>query len=195
MVKQFLFVCTLIGCLLAIGGCDDTDIGSIEISLKADGSGDLTVVRVMNSSTDASASDIQGVNWDSSASLVVTKGSFQQLSSLKFGEVTFEMKDHGFLRVELPRGADVVWPTLLTVFDTKDRATLKDNVKKTSVGTLSMNSVKIVLNLAKKPISCGVAESVVLGLSPSIEKQTVTLNIPLDLIRAGGHPIVWDITW
>jgi hypothetical protein len=158
--------------MLAIGGCDDTDIGSIEITLKNDGSGEITVVRVMSSSPSSTQPDVEGVDWNSSAALVVTTGRFDQVSSLHLGEIKIEMAQSGFLRIELPRGSNVKWPSLLTAFDAKDREALNQSVKNTSIGTLSMKSVKVVLTL-----------------------PSVTLTIPLDLIQIDGHPIVWDITW
>ena len=195
MLKQLLLICTLLGCLLAIGGCDDTDIGSIEITLKNDGSGEITVVRVMSSSPSSTQPDVEGVDWNSSAALVVTNGHFDQVSSLHLGEIKFQMAQSGFLRVELPRGSNVKWPSLLTAFDAKAQEALNHSAKKTSIGTLSMKSVKVVLTLPSTPISSGVAESEVIGISPTIKKTSASLIIPLDLIRNDGHPIVWDITW
>ena len=195
MFRQLLCVCSLLGCLLAIGGCDDTDIGSLELTLKDDGSGELTIVRVRASSPSEQMSQIGGVEWNSSAALVVTTGQFSNLSSLNVGDLKFQTKSNGFLRVELPRGEDATWPKLLTVYDKDERQALKDSVKKTSIGTLSTESVKVVIKLPSNPISTGIAESEVLGVSPSMDKTSVTLIVPLELNRDGGHPIVWDIHW
>lgn len=181
--------------MLAVGGCDDTDIGSLELTLKSDGSGEVTIVRVRTVSSEEQSSHIQGVEWDARVALIAKTGHFSEISSLNIGDLRFESKNTGFMRVELPRGKNVSWPNLLTVYDQGERQALKDKVKKTSIGTLSTDSVKIVLNLPAAPISSGVAESEVLGIAPSIDKTSVTLIVPLSLIRDGGHPIVWDITW
>ena len=182
---------------LALHGCDETDLGSVQCTVREDLSGRLAVVRIVPAESLA-PEPAAGVTWDGTAGVVASVGEFKDLSAVRLADIGFAAgkSDAGlaFVKVTVPRGPQAKWPAMfLGASDEavrKAAATLTDAQAAQNIG----RTLKLTLKLPADVVSAGLATPV-RGVQPAHQKGEATLVVPLDRGREDGAPIVWHVTW
>ncbi len=184
---------------LVLSGCDENDAVSIQVRLKDDGSGTLTVSGMMLPSAPARVETAaKGVSFDRRVELSAASGRFPVLNGASVSDITFSAGegDGGFrfVKVVLPQGAASEWPDTFVPFDERARieaaGALDPSGKSKDVGS----NLKIVIELPAPAIGNGVTGKV-RGTKASIEGSTATLIVPIQGSRGGTEPLVWHLTW
>lgn len=184
-------------CLLT--GCDENDAVSIQVRLKDDGSGTLTVagMTIPGAPTRVETATT-GVGFDKRVELSAATGRFTALSGAAVSDITFQAGEgeggFHYVKVVVPQGAAATWPDTFVPFDERARldaaGALDPSGKSKDVGS----NLKITLELPAPAVGSGVTGKV-RGTKASTEGSTATLVIPIQGSRGGLEPLVWHLTW
>jgi hypothetical protein len=182
-----------------LSGCDENDAVSIQVKLKDDGSGTLTVSGMLlpaePSKVEAAS---QGVQFDRRVELSAASGRFTALTGATVADITFNSGEgeggFRFVKVVVPQGAGAQWPDAFVPFDERARldaaGALDPSGKSKDIGS----NLKVVIELPAPAIGNGVTGKV-RATKASIEGSTATLIVPIQNSRAGTEPLVWHLTW
>lgn len=184
---------------LLLAGCDENDATSIQVRLKDDGGGTLTVSGMLLPPEPARAEKAtQGVQFDKRVELSAATGRFETLSGAAVGDITFAAGEgeggFRFVKVVVPQGAGAAWPDVFVPFDERTRldaaGALDPSGKSKDVGT----NLKITVELPAPAVGNGVTGKV-RGTKASIEGSTATLVVPIQAAKSASEPLVWHLTW
>jgi hypothetical protein len=184
---------------LLLSGCDENDAVSIQVRLKDDGSGTLTVSGMLLPTEPAHVETAaKGVTFDRRVELSAATGRFASLTGTSVSDISFSAGegDGGFrfVKVVLPQGAASQWPDTFVPFDERARidaaGALDPSGKAKDIGS----NMKIVIELPAPAVGNGVTGKV-RGTKATAEGSTATLVVPIQGSRAGTEPLVWHLTW
>lgn len=205
-VRGVVIAGALMGASLLVAGCDEQDAASVKIELKPDLSGTIVASGVViPAESAATEKGTASVKWEGRAGVVVSKGAFASIDSLKIGEVMFETAGAGsvnttgvpkphVLRVQLPRGKAVKWAALFAGESEEMRGGVRRVLDPANEKSAIAAGVKLTITVPGKVISSGINMRA-RALSASGEDKTATLYVPLDLVGQEGAPLVWHVTW
>lgn len=181
--------------LLALGACGGDDVVGIHITLRATGGGVLTTQSLqVPDSPGPAEGGVTSVEWQERVNLFASKGSFERLSDVGIGEITFTLEAR-HLTILIPRGPDVSWyRTLAPTTEAQQRqaATTYDPTGKTkSVGTM----IQFQIELPGEAVAVGIAPGNVRGVSTDKDKNKVSAVLPVSAMRQSGEPLRWEVTW
>jgi len=185
--------------LLVLPGCEEADVIFLKIDLRADLSGTFTVCGVeVPEEAPGYASETEGVHLSTAARLTCAGGTFDSISGVRFGDLTFSAVavDGGttLLQVTLPRGKDASWARLLVPMDEeKRRDTLKILDPKGRAGRVGA-MVKLEITVAGRVVSRGV-QPILVGVEENYQGGTCSLVVPVARVQEGGKDITWHLTW
>jgi hypothetical protein len=189
----------LVALPLVLSGCDENDAVSIQVRLKDDGTGTLTVCGMLLPTAPARVETAsKGVEFDRRVELSAATGRFTALTGAAVADITFSSGEgeggFRFVKVVVPQGAAAQWPDIFVPFDERARidaaGALDPSGKSKDIGS----NLKIVVELPAPAIGNGVTGKV-RGTKASIEGSTATLVVPIQHARAGTEPLVWHLTW
>ncbi len=183
-------------CLLA--GCNETDLGSMRITIKDDLSGDVTMIQ-MRSGAEARpdhAAEITGVKWASNATIITTIGTFDSIESITLPGVRFSGVTAGDLhtiRVFLARGPEAKWVALLQDTESQQIAQVAHALEVDAAAQRLGKNVKITLRLPGEGAS--LVKNRFKGLRVSSSGTEVTLVLPAKELLTPGETVEWTVTW
>ncbi len=184
---------------LSLGGCDESDLTSIRVTLDADGSGTIRVSSVaMPAEPNAIERASTGAAWSNRVNINVSTGQFTSISHLVVGEITFaaDVTDQGMghLEVVVPLGPDTRWMTTILPMSDQHRAGPAWPFDYTGKVKSLGSALKVVIELPSDIVASGVTTEIP-GVSASSKKNTATLTVPVDADMPGGDSIRWHLTW
>ena len=140
---------------------------------------------------------VKGVDWNITAKLTVTSGSFKDLNSINFFDLKVEgnrfKNGNGSCRIELPRGKDASWFRMMQV-DPNNREKLAQALD-SGVAELQLHhNIIVAFEIGGGRTSMALAQRVP-GVSTSSKKGLSFAKLPLVVLEADGDPIVLQINW
>lgn len=182
-------------------GCDETDAGSVTITVKPDGAGSIVASALTVPAAGPAEAGSGGVNWSSRGGVIVSRGAFTDLNGVRIGDATIKLSKDGAATVmllSLPRGAGAKWPGVLSIgAEQRGQAAdvldpdAKDQKRTSKVGATG----KFTVTLEGKRIVAHGADATVRGLTSEADKATATLIVPLEFVRRDGEAIEWRVVW
>ena len=181
-------------------GCANQDPVGLRIRLLGDTGleGDLTVASLsVPEIAEQEAAMVKGVDWNITAKLTVTSGTFKDLNAVEFFDMKIEgnrfSSGNGSCRIELPRGKSATWFRMMQVEPSK-------RAKLASAMDSAVTEVNLHHNLIVAFEINGGRTSIALGervpkVSTSSKKGLSLATIPLDVLEAEGAPIVLQVQW
>jgi hypothetical protein len=185
-------------------GCDEEQLGAINITLQKDLSGNIHLVVPEAGPISRQVSNrTQGIQLQSTATIESRSGEFENVNALDIGGITFDatILDGGFaiVRVTIPTQSDAEWMRMFTLMNAEDRAhaseALPIKVDSKTLGTL----VKISIELPGTVVSSGVKG---IGGTNSFKRSkaslmldTITIQNHAASISGSPKPLVWHVTW
>jgi hypothetical protein len=185
--------------LISLGGCDETDLVAIRIHLREDLGGTVTTSALAQPSADgAIQSQSHGASWESRVDVACAAGRFDKLSDLKLADLSFTAGEAGqgiyFIKVVLPRGANVQWPRALVPLSSDERtrasAALDPSGKSKGIGAM----IKLEIELPAAVVSSGLTGRT-RGTKVTSEAQVATLLVPFETATTEGESMTWHLTW
>ena len=181
-------------------GCANQDPVGIRIRLLGDTGleGDLTVASLsVPEIAEQEAAMVKGVDWNITAKLTVTSGTFKDLNTIEFFDMKIEgnrfSSGNGSCRIELSRGKSATWFRMMQVEPSKraklasalDSAVTEVNLHHNLIVAFEMNGGRTSIALSER----------VPKVSTSSKKGLSLATIPLDVLEAEGAPIVLQVQW
>lgn len=136
----------------------------------------------------------KGVDWNITAKLTVTSGSFKDINNVKFADLDIEChrfdSGNGSCRITLPRGKDASWFRLLQVGPEK-----RGQIGKAMDSAIELHhTVTVVFEVGDARTSITLNEPVP-KVSTNAKKGMSLAIIPLEVLEAEGSPIVLQVQW
>lgn len=185
--------------LVFLAACDETDAVAIRVRLDPDLSGTLTTTALVEPADGGAVPGAtKGAQWTAKASLLSNAASFDRISDVSLGDLTFaggaDPSGLCFLQVTLPRGDANSWAKLLVPLDVDARAhaarALDPSGRSDKVG----DTIRLEVTLPSNAIGNGLTGKT-RGMKVSADGAVATLVVPLDGMLAAGDPLVWHLTW
>ena len=186
-------------CLLpCLATCGEEDLTSVRIKVNADHSGTITVSSVAVPARIGVEQGTTGVIWTDRVGVMAAAGSFDSISKLAVGDISFdvEVTDHGMVTMEvmLPLGAAVEWKKLITPMSPDQRAesarAFDPDRRIRSLGS----TFKMVIELPSEVVATGITPHL-LGTTTSSEDEKAELLVTVDTALAGRGSLRWHLTW
>ena len=188
----------LAGLSLFSFGCDESDLTSIKITLKADGSGTIRVNCVAIPEATTIEQSSPGAMWSNRVQLTTTIGSFDAIEALAVAGISFQMPPAtakvGYLVVSLPRGPEAAWPEAIAPVSEAQRADAAAALDETGKLAVLGKKIKIEIDLPGEVSATG-AFPYLPKVAPSKKKTIATLAVPVEIGREDGEAITWNIAW
>lgn len=179
--------------------CDETDVAAVRLVVNPDLSGTISASALEQAGdTTRAPITLGGASWKSRVNLVCATGSFEKLGGLTLSDVALSAGEGQgglcFLRLALPRGADVRWARELVPLDARERkeatAAFDNSGALDEVGS----TLKFQVTLPSDAIGNGVTGRT-RGTKVKAEGNVATLVVPIETALSPGDPIVWHLTW
>lgn len=197
----------LLGGLLAISGCDESDASSLRVALNEKSGGTITASSVVLPAEPGPARRTSaGVNWTHQAGVVMNTGTFEDVSTLRVADIAFARVGgkavggatggEGAVVIEatLPRGTDAKWPGVLSVTDAAQRESAAN-----AMSTLAPKVGSVVKIIVEVPKGYTIVTAGLIGrgkgLNSSFEQSSATLLVPMDVAVTAAPDLRWTITY
>ncbi len=186
------------GILPWLAACGEEDLTSVRLKINADHSGTITMSSVAVPERTGFEQGTTGATWTDRVGVVAAAGSFDSISRLVVGDITFdvEVTDHGMVSMEIvvPLGAAVQWATLIAPMSPEQRAesarAFDPNGKVKALGS----TFKLLIELPSDVVATGITPHL-LGVTTSSEDDAAVLLVAVDRARAADGSLRWHVTW
>lgn len=184
--------------LAALGtGCANQDPVGIRFRLSESSSlsGDFAMASLSVPEISVQEEEMaKGVDWNITAKLTVTSGSFKDINDVKFADLTLEChrfdSGNGSCQITLPRGKDATWFRLLQVGPEK-----RGQIGNAMDSAIQLHhTVTLVFEVSDARTSIALNEAVP-KVSTQSKKGMSLAIIPLEVLEAEGPPIVLQMHW
>ena len=189
----------LLASLLALPGCDETDVVALRVTVREDLSGSVRTSALRLPSADGQVQQAsEGIVWGSRVEMVCATGTFVKVDQLKVADIVFTGgaagEGIGFVRVVLPRGPDVRWTKAFVPLTVDERKSVAGAVDPSGRAEAVGETLKIEVELPSAVVGNGVIGKT-RGTKASAEGAVATLIVPLETVSTPGDPITWHLTW
>ncbi len=187
-----------LGLLPWLAACGEEDLTSVRLRINGDHSGTITVSSVAVPERIGFEQGTKGATWTDRVGVVAAKGSFDSVSRLVVGDISFdvEVSDHGMVTMEIvvPLGAAVQWAKLITPMSSEQRAeSARAFDPDGRVKTLG-STFKLLIELPSDVVATGVTPHL-LGVTTSSEDDEAVLLVGVDRALAADGSLRWHVTW
>ena len=185
--------------VLALVGCDESDLVSIRIRLNKDYSGTLVTSGLMiPAEPSALERASHGVAWRDRLQVIGASGAFDNVAKLSIEDIVFSCgggsDGPSYVTINVPRGPQARWVRALAPLslDERKRATeiFDPTGKVKELGSL----VKLQIDFPGPVIAHGVSPSPT-GCKEEAEEARATLVVSVETALSQGGVLVWQLTW
>lgn len=184
---------------LLCSACDESDVTAVRLHVNRDLSGTIAASALERAGeTTRAPITLGGASWKSRVNLIAATGEFERLGALTISDATLSAGEGEgglcFLRLALPRGAEVRWARELVPLDARERK--EATAAFDSSGALDEvgSTLKFEVTLPSDAIGNGVTGRT-RGTKVKAEGKVATLSVPVETALSPGDPIVWHLTW
>ncbi len=186
------------GLLPWLAACGEEDLTSVRLKINADHSGTITMSSVAVPERTGFEQGTTGATWTDRVGVAAAAGSFDSISRLVVGDITFdvEVTDQGMvsMQVVVPLGAAVQWAKLITPMSPEQRAesarAFDPDGKVKALGT----TFKLLIELPSDVVATGITPHL-LGVTTSSEDDEAVLLVAVDRALAAYGSLRWHVTW
>ncbi len=186
------------GLLPWLAACGEEDLTSVRLKINADHSGTITMSSVAVPERTGFEQGTTGATWTDRVGVAAAAGSFDSISRLVVGDITFdvEVTDQGMvsMQVVVPLGAAVQWAKLITPMSPEQRAesarAFDPNGRMKSLGS----TFKLLIELPSDVVATGITPHL-LGVTTSSEDDAAVLLVAVDNALAAYGSLRWHVTW
>ena len=187
-----------LGLLPWLAACGEEDLTSVRLRINGDHSGTITVSSVEVPERIGFEKGTKGATWTDRVGVVAATGSFDSISRLVVGDISFhvDVSDHGMVSMEVivPMGEGVQWAKLITPMSPEQRAeSARAFDPDGSVKTLG-STFKLLIELPSDVVATGITPRVQ-GVKASKDGKEAELLIDVDKARAADGVLLWYVTW
>ena len=187
-----------LGLLPLLTACGEEDLTSVRLKVNADHSGLITTSAVAVPERVAFEKGMKGATWTDRVGVVAATGSFDSISRLAIGDISFdvEVSDHGMVSMEVvvPLGAAVQWVQLIAPMSPEQRAesarAFDPNGRLKTLGS----TFKLVIELPNDVVATGLTPHL-LGVTTSSDGHEAVLLVAVDTALAAHGSLRWHVTW
>ncbi len=198
MKKMTLIGVIGLGVLPWLAACGEEDLTSVRLKINADHSGTIMTSSVAVPERVGFEQGTRGATWTDRVGVVAAKGSFDSVSRLVVGDISFdvEVSDHGMVTMEVvvPLGAAVQWARLITPMSPEQRAesarAFDPNGRMKTLGS----TFKLLIELPSEVVASGFTPHL-LGVTTSSEGAEAELLVAVDTALAAHGSLRWHLTW
>ena len=141
---------------------------------------------------------MKGATWTDRVGVVAATGSFDSISRLAIGDISFdvEVNDHGMVSMEvvIPLGAAVQWPQLVAPMSPDQRAESARAFDPDGRIKALGSTFKLLIDLPSDVVATGITPHL-LGVTASSEGDEAKLLVSVDTALAAHGSLRWHVTW
>jgi hypothetical protein len=187
-----------LGLLPLLAACGEEDLTSVRLKLNADHSGTITASSVAVPERAGFEKGMSGATWTDRVGIVAATGSFDSISRLTIGEISFdvEVNDHGMVSMEvvIPLGAAVQWPQLVAPMSPEQRVESARAFDPDGRIKALGSTFKLLIDLPSNVVATGITPHL-LGVTASSEGDEAKLLVSVDTALAAHGSLRWHVTW
>jgi hypothetical protein len=181
-----------------LAACGEEDLTSVRLKLNADHSGTITASSVAVPERAGFEQGMKGATWTDRVGVVAATGSFDSISRLAIGDISFdvEVTDHGMVSMEvvIPLGAAVRWPQLVAPMSPEQRAESARAFDPDGRVKALGSTFKLLIDLPSDVVATGITPHL-LGVTASSEGDEAVLLVSVDTALAAHGSLRWHVTW
>ena len=187
-----------LGLLPLLAACGEEDLTSVRLKLNADHSGTITASSVAVPERAGFEQGMRGTTWTDRVGVVAATGSFDSISRLTIGDITFDVdiNDNGMVSMEvvIPLGAAVQWPQLVAPMSPEQRAESARAFDPDGRVKALGSTFKLLIDLPSDVVATGITPHL-LGVTASSEGDEAKLLVSVDTALAAHGSLRWHVTW
>ncbi len=187
-----------LGVLPWLAACGEEDLTSVRLKINADHSGTITMSSVAVPERTGFEQGTKGATWTDRVGVVAAAGSFDSISRLVVGDISFdvEVSDHGMVSMEVvvPLGAAVQWAKLITPMSPAQRAESARAFDPDGRVKALGSTFKLLIELPSEVVATGITPHL-LGVTTSSEGAEAELLVAVDNALAARGSLRWHVTW
>jgi hypothetical protein len=177
-----------------LGACSEAEPIGIHLRLAADGSAVVTC-RSLNvvETVGPIEGDCEGVQWQERARLFASRGQVADVGALRLGGIVVAKTGSTALRLQVPRGPDAVWHARLAP-PAEGGGVAGVVLDPARPGAAVGSTIRIEV-VAPGPITAVGHAPAARMVKSDKDGSSALLWVPVDVARAAGETIVFDLTW
>ena len=181
-----------------LAACGEEDLTSVRIKLNSDLSGTITASSVAVPERTGIEAGMTGVAWTDRVGVTAVAGSFDSLSQLVIGDITFnvDVSDQGMVTMDVlvPMGPSVEWAKVIAPMSAEQRAeSARAFDPERRIKALG-SSFKIHIELPSEVVATGIKPNL-LGMASGSEGSEAELVVEIDTALAAHGSLRWLVTW